>query len=88
MLVVLPATTWQGAQPASTTTATGVPTRSSAGLPVRIGRPYVKGGLPAQVPRHEALLLAQLDREGHRYDLTTDVALARGRARSSPVTAA
>ena len=43
-----------------------------------LGRPYVKDGIPPQIRRHEALLLAQLDREGRRYDLTTDAALARG----------
>jgi hypothetical protein len=37
----------------------------------------VRGGLPPQLPRHEALLLAWLDRAHHSYDLTTDVALAR-----------
>jgi len=46
---------------------------------VRIGRPFVKSGLPASLPQHEALLLGWLDRAGHRYDLTTDVALARKR---------
>jgi hypothetical protein len=77
VLVVLPATTWQGRNPVDDD-GDGLADTLEDGLPVRIGRPYVKGGLPAQVPRHEALLLAQLDREGHRYDLTTDVALARG----------
>ena len=77
VLVVLPVTTWQGRNPVDDG-GDGLPDTLGAGLPVRIGRPYVKGGLPAQLPGNEALLLAQLDREGHRYDLTTDVALARG----------
>ena len=47
-------------------------------LPVRLGRPFVKDGIPAQVRRHEALLLAALDRKRRRYDITTDAALARG----------
>ncbi len=76
VLVVLPTTTWQGTNPVDDD-GDGRPDTLSAGLPVRIGRPFVKSGLPAQLPKQEALLLAQLDREGHRYDLTTDVALAR-----------
>ena len=77
VLVVLPVTTWQGLNPVDDD-GDGRPDTLGAGLPVRIGRPYVKSGLPAQLPKQEALLLAQLDRERHRYDLTTDVALARG----------
>ncbi len=77
VLVVLPATTWQGRNPVDDD-GDGRPNTLGAGLPVRVGRPYVKSGLPAQLPGNEALLLARLDREGHRYDLTTDVALARG----------
>jgi hypothetical protein len=76
VLVVLPLTTWQGTNPVDDD-GDGRPDTLSAGLPVRIGRPFVKSGLPQQLPEQEALLLAQLDREGHRYDLTTDVALAR-----------
>ena len=76
MLVVLPVTTWQGSNPVDDD-GDGRPDTLGAGLPIRIGRPFVKSGLPAQLPTQEALLLAQLDREGHRYDLTTDVALAR-----------
>jgi hypothetical protein len=45
---------------------------------VKLARPYAGDGIPPQIRRHEALLLAQLDRKGRRYDLTTDVALARG----------
>jgi len=78
VLVVLPATTWQGRNPVDDD-GDGRPDTLTAGLAARIGRPYVKSGLPAQLPRHEALLLAHLDREHHRYDLTTDVALARGK---------
>jgi hypothetical protein len=76
VLVVLPVTTWQGSNPVDDD-GDGRPDTLSAGLAVRIGRPFVKSGLPEQLPTQEALLLAQLDREGHRYDLTTDVALAR-----------
>ena len=77
VLVVLPLTTWQGLNPADDD-GDGRPDTLSAGLPVRLARPFVRDGIPPQIRRHEALLLAQLDRKGRRYDLTTDVALARG----------
>ena len=77
VLVVLPATTWQGLNPVDDD-GDGRPDTLADGLPVRLDQPYVKDGLPPQIRRHEALLLAQLDRKGRRYDLTTDVALARG----------
>ena len=78
VLVVLPVTTWQGLNPVDDD-GDGRPNTLDAGLPTRLlGRPYVKDGIPDQVRRNEALLLSQLDREGRRYDLTTDVALARG----------
>jgi hypothetical protein len=77
VLVVLPVTTWQGLNPVDDD-GDGRPNTLGAGLPVRIARPYAKDGLPDQLPRNEALLLAALDRSGRRYDLTTDVALARG----------
>lgn len=77
VLVVLPVTTWQGTNPVDDD-GDGRPNTLGAGLPVRVARPYVKDGLPDQLPTQEALLLAQLDRSGRRYDLTTDVALARG----------
>lgn len=77
VLVVLPVTTWQGLNDADDD-GDGRPNTLSAGLPVKLARPYVGDGIPPQIRRHEALLLAQLDRKGRRYDLTTDVALARG----------
>ncbi len=77
VLVVAPTTTWQGLN-AADDDGDGQPDTLTAGLPVRLARPYVKDGLPPQIRRHEALLLSQLDRKGRRYDLTTDVALARG----------
>jgi hypothetical protein len=77
VLVVLPVTTWQGTNPIDDD-GDGRPNTLGAGLPVRIARPYAGSGLPAQLPQQEALLLAQLDRTSRRYDLTTDVALARG----------
>jgi hypothetical protein len=78
VLVVLPVTTWQGRN-AVDDDGDGRPDTLNAGLATRVlGRPYVKDGVPGQIRRQEGLLLAQLDREGRRYDLTTDVALARG----------
>jgi hypothetical protein len=76
VLVVLPVTTWQGSNPVDDD-GDGRPDTLTAGLAVRMNQPYVRG-LPPQIRRHEALLLQQLDRTGRRYDLTTDVALARG----------
>jgi hypothetical protein len=77
VLVVLPATTWQGSNPVDDD-GDGRPDTLGAGLPVRIARPYATTGLPDQLRTQEALLLAQLDRTKRRYDLTTDIALARG----------
>lgn len=78
VLVVLPVTTWQGRNPVDDD-GDGRPDTLTAGLATRLlARPYVKDGIPDQIRRHEALLLAQLDRDGRRYDITTDVALARG----------
>lgn len=76
VLVVLPATTWQGVNPIDDD-GDGLPNTLVAGGPVQTSRPYA-GGLPEQLRREEALLLNYLDRQGHHYDLTTDVALARG----------
>jgi hypothetical protein len=80
VLVVLPVTTWQGLNPYDDD-GDGRPNTLDAGLAVRVARNYVKDGLPDQIRRHEALLLAQLDRAGHRYDVTTDVALGLGEGR-------
>jgi hypothetical protein len=78
VLVVLPVTTWQGLNPVDDD-GDGRPNTLGDGLPTRVlDRPYVKDGVPDQIRRGEALLLSQLDREGRRYDITTDVALARG----------
>ncbi|HWC28063.1 MAG TPA: N,N-dimethylformamidase beta subunit family domain-containing protein [Solirubrobacteraceae bacterium] len=77
VLVVLPTTTWQGLNPVDDD-GDGRPNTLGAGLPVRLSRPYAGDGIPDQIRRGEALLLAQLDRRGRRYDITTDVALGRG----------
>jgi flagellar hook assembly protein FlgD len=77
VLVILPSTTWQGRNKVDDD-GDGWPDTLEDGLPVRTARPYVGGGLPAGVAEHVAPLLAAIDRAGLRYDITTDVALARG----------
>ena len=76
VLVVLPVTTWQGRN-AIDDDGDGWPDTLVDGHTVRTARPYVGGGLPAGLAEHVAPLLAALDRAGLRYDITTDVALAR-----------
>lgn len=78
VLVVLPATTWQGDNPIDDD-GDGRPDTLGAGPAVRTARPFAGDGLPPQLRRGEALLLSHLDRRGHRYDLTTDVSLALGK---------
>jgi len=78
VLVVLPATTWQGDNRVDDD-GDGRPDTLRAGPAVRTARPYSGDGLPSQLRRGEALLLNYLDRRGHRYDLTTDVSLALGK---------
>ena len=78
VLVVLPATTWNGRNPIDDD-GDGLANTLEAGLPVRLERVLAGDGLPRGVADNEAPLLAHLDRERLRYDLTTDVALAVGR---------
>jgi hypothetical protein len=78
VLVVLPATTWQGRNPIDDD-GDGLPNTLERGLPVRLERVFARDGLPRGLTENEAPLLANLDRQGLRYDLTTDVALAVGR---------
>ncbi len=75
VLVVLPALTWQGENPADDT-GDGLPDTLTDGQQVYIQRPLV-GGLPAGFAQ-EAALLAYLDRQHMPYQLTTDLALAEG----------
>ncbi|MEA2177488.1 MAG: hypothetical protein QOG77_785, partial [Solirubrobacteraceae bacterium] len=77
VLVVLPVTTWQGANEIDDD-GDGWPDTLVDGLPIRTARPYAGGALPAGVADHVGPLLAAIDRAGLRYDITTDVALARG----------
>jgi flagellar hook assembly protein FlgD len=77
VLVVLPVTTWQGHN-AVDDDGDGWPDTLDAGLALRTARPYAGGVLPQGVAEHVGPLLAAIDRAGLRYDITTDVALARG----------
>lgn len=77
VLVVLPATTWQGRNRVDDD-GDGWPDTLSGGLPVRTARIYDGSGLPAGVEDTVAPLLIALDRQKRRYDITTDLALARG----------
>lgn len=76
VLVVLPQITWQGRN-ARDDDGDGRINTLGSGLPVRLGRSYAGDGVPAQIRDDEALLLTALDRQGRRYDITTDVALTR-----------
>ncbi|HEV2815335.1 MAG TPA: N,N-dimethylformamidase beta subunit family domain-containing protein [Solirubrobacteraceae bacterium] len=75
VLVVLPATTWQGRNPVDDD-GDGLPNTLELGGPAKVDRVFAGDGLPQGLTESEAPLLAHLDRTGLRYDLTTDVALA------------
>jgi FlgD Ig-like domain len=78
VLVVLPYVTWQGRNPADDD-GDGAPNTLDLGAPARAVRPMAGDGLPAGFAEQEANLLRWLDREGKRYDVTTDLALQLGR---------
>jgi hypothetical protein len=77
VLLVVPAGSWQAANPYDDD-GDGLPNTLDRGGPVGLDRPFAGSGLPGGFSRQEAPLLAFLDRAGLRYDVTTDVALARG----------
>lgn len=83
VLVVLPVMTWQGRNPLDED-GDGLPNTLDAGVSVKLNRVYVgdnrvgAAGLPAEFATRDAPLLAWLDRNHHRYDITTDAALAAG----------
>jgi hypothetical protein len=77
-LVVLPVMTWQGRNPIDDD-GDGLPNRLDDGVGARLRRVFAGDGLPAGFATHEAPVLGFLDRTHHRYDVTTDVALAAGR---------
>jgi hypothetical protein len=77
VLLVLPLMTWQGRNPVDDD-GDGQPNLLDRGVPARVARVLAGDGLPAGFARREAPLLAWLARTGRRFDVTTDVALARG----------
>ena len=78
VLLVLPVMTWQGRNPLDDD-GDGLPNLLDRGVGVKLDRVYAGDGLPAGFATREAPLLAWLDRNHHRYDITTDVALAMNR---------
>lgn len=77
VLVVLPMATWQGRN-ALDDDGDGLPDTLDRGVPVRLDRVLAEG-LPPGFTENEAPALIALQRQGYRFDLTTDVALAAGR---------
>jgi hypothetical protein len=75
VLVVLPAMSWQGRNPVDDD-GDGAPDTLDRGVAARLDRVLVRE--TESFVRREAPLLAELDRRRLRYDLTTDLALARG----------
>ena len=78
VLVVLPVMTWQGRNSLDDD-GDGLPNLLDNGVGAKLFRVYAGDGLPADFATRDAPLLAWLDRRGHRYDITTDVALAANR---------
>ena len=76
VLVVLPVMTWQGRNPVDDD-GDGLPNLLDRGTGAKLARVYAGDGLPAGFATRDAPLLAWLDRTDKRYDVTTDVALAR-----------
>jgi hypothetical protein len=77
VLVVLPAMTWQGLNQWDDDND-GFANLLSAGNSVRIDRPFAHGLPPAGLGEQVIPLLRFLQREHVSYELTTDLALARG----------
>jgi hypothetical protein len=78
VLVLLPAVTWQGNNPLDAD-GDGAPDTLDRGVPVRPFRIMAGTGLPQGFADREAHVLRWLDRNGKRYDITTDAALLAGR---------
>jgi flagellar hook assembly protein FlgD len=78
VLVVLPVMTWQGRNSLDDD-GDGLPNLLDRGVGVKLDRVDAGDGLPAGFADRDAPLLAWLDRNHHRYDITTDVALALNR---------
>ncbi len=77
VLVVLPWITWQGRNRVDDD-GDGRPNTLEAGVGVRADRLFAGDGLPVDFAIREAPVLSFLDRTRRDYDLTTDLALARG----------
>lgn len=75
-LVVLPAVSWQGHNPVDDDLDGFADTLASGS--VQLNRPLARGRLPRGFGSQISPLLRYLDREKLAYDLTTDLALARG----------
>lgn len=78
VLVVLPFMTWQGRNPVDDD-GDGAPNVLDRGLPARTSRVLAGGRLSRGFREMEGPLLAYLTSHGRAFDITTDVALARGR---------
>jgi hypothetical protein len=76
VLVVLPVMTWQGRN-AVDDDGDGLPDLLDRGVGAKLHRVFGGDGLPAGFAAREAPLLAWLARTGRRFDVTTDVALAK-----------
>lgn len=77
VLVVVPTISWLGANPVDDD-GDGFPDDLRAGTAAALDRPYAGDGLPPDLPGAVAPLLAALDRGHARYEVTSDLALARG----------
>jgi flagellar hook assembly protein FlgD len=77
VLVVLPTMAWQGANPVDDD-ADGFPDTLDGSPSVGVGRPFALGRPPRALGRETTPLMQLLDSEGVGYDITTDLALARG----------
>lgn len=76
VLVVLPALTWQGRNDVDDD-GDGLPDSLARDREARVVRPFAGARLPRGFRRNEARLLEYLDSQRLRYELTTDLALAR-----------
>lgn len=76
VLVILPTITWLAGDPLDDD-GDGLPNTLAAGVPVRTDRIFAGAGIPAGFDAQIAPLLAYLDAHHLRYDITTDLALAR-----------
>ena len=76
ILVVLPTLTWQGRNDVDDS-GDGLPDSLTRDREVQLERPFAGGRLPRGFTNSEAKLLAYLDRQKLRYELMTDLGLAR-----------